>query len=115
MKTIPDLVGDRDQRPQRFTWAPGGYLVKCSQCGERFVGDKRARLCAPCAYNDAGLAKERARLWWCIHHAESLASITHRFSSLPLYPSEKFVKAVTETIDIAIHESQGEPFLRDHP
>jgi len=39
-----------DQRPQRFGWAPGSYLCHCSTCKKKFVGDKRAITCAPCAY-----------------------------------------------------------------
>jgi len=31
-------------------WAPGGYFCKCVTCLEHFVGDKRARSCADCAY-----------------------------------------------------------------
>ena len=50
---------ETDQRPQRFAWAPGNYIAKCSCCGKRFIGDKRAVLCAPCAYNDTEIAKLR--------------------------------------------------------
>jgi hypothetical protein len=40
----------RDDRPQRFGWAPGKYMNKCFECGAGFIGDKRARQCADCAY-----------------------------------------------------------------
>jgi hypothetical protein len=40
-----------DKRPQRYTWAPGGYLCSCVKCRENFAGDKRANLCADCAYS----------------------------------------------------------------
>ena len=56
-----------DERPMRFAWAPGGYIRTCSHCEKQFVGDKRAMICAPCAYNDAGMAellKDKARLDW---------------------------------------------------
>ena len=39
-----------DSRPKRGGWAPGSYCRKCDQCGEGFVGDKRASICADCAY-----------------------------------------------------------------
>jgi hypothetical protein len=39
-----------DPRPQRYGWAPGKYLNRCHDCKEQFIGDKRAILCAPCAY-----------------------------------------------------------------
>ena len=32
-----------------FGYAPGGYMSKCSVCGETFDGDKRAFNCLPCA------------------------------------------------------------------
>jgi hypothetical protein len=44
------------QRPQRYGWAPGSYLNHChgSGCKDRedktFIGDKRAIICADCAY-----------------------------------------------------------------
>jgi hypothetical protein len=40
-----------DTRPQRLGWAPGGYFCTCSKCEERFIGDKRAVMCADCAYS----------------------------------------------------------------
>lgn len=43
-----DLEGDK--RPQRHGWAPGNYFCRCHDCKEQFIGDKRAILCAPCAY-----------------------------------------------------------------
>lgn len=57
---LPTL-GEFDQRPQRFAWAPGNYSCKCWTCGKAFIGDKRAALCAPCAYNDAGVAQAVTR------------------------------------------------------
>jgi hypothetical protein len=39
-----------DKRPQRYGWAPGGYLQTCRTCNEHYSGDKRATLCADCAY-----------------------------------------------------------------
>jgi len=44
-----------DRRPARGWWAPGGYSNKCLQCGDYFVGDKRAGHCADCAYGDQEL------------------------------------------------------------
>jgi hypothetical protein len=46
----PKLKWKEDDRPQRYGWAPGSYLNKCSGCGDEFIGDKRAGSCADCAY-----------------------------------------------------------------
>lgn len=41
-----------DQRPAKthLGWAPGDYSNKCRKCGDYFSGDKRASMCADCAY-----------------------------------------------------------------
>ena len=39
-----------DKRPQRYFWAPGAYVHQCRDCGCNFCGDKRALMCADCAY-----------------------------------------------------------------
>jgi hypothetical protein len=39
-----------DQRPKRGFWAPGSYDCTCTKCGDLFIGDKRAVVCADCAY-----------------------------------------------------------------
>ncbi len=39
-----------DSRPQLGWWAPGGYLCRCRRCDDYFAGDKRAGICADCAY-----------------------------------------------------------------
>lgn len=39
-----------DSRPARRGWAPGHYSNRCGECGNDFIGDKRAVLCADCAY-----------------------------------------------------------------
>lgn len=39
-----------DNRPQLLGWAPGEYLCNCLQCDDQFIGDKRAAMCADCAY-----------------------------------------------------------------
>jgi hypothetical protein len=45
-----------DQRPKRYGWAPGSYLNHCHGIGckdledSTFIGDKRAIMCADCAY-----------------------------------------------------------------
>jgi len=50
----PGLYDDlmRDERPPKDMWAPGMYCGECSKCSKRFIGDKRATTCAPCAYGD---------------------------------------------------------------
>lgn len=47
-----------DMRPQRYGWAPGNYMCRCGGVGckdksredQLFIGDKRATMCADCAY-----------------------------------------------------------------
>lgn len=48
-----------DSRPQRGWWAPGSYMNKCVECGEGFIGDKRAGWCADCAYREAAAESEK--------------------------------------------------------
>ncbi len=46
------LKGKRDERPKRGYWAPGQCLRMCIRCSHHFMGDKRAEMCAVCAYKD---------------------------------------------------------------
>ena len=46
------LLTGCDPRPPLGGWAPGNYDNQCCHCEMFFVGDKRAKSCAPCAYND---------------------------------------------------------------
>ena len=39
-----------DPRPKKGGWAPGSYTAICKDCDKHFVGDKRAWICADCAY-----------------------------------------------------------------
>jgi len=41
-----------DTRPKRYGWTPGDYLNICGRCESKFVSDKRAQICADCAYHD---------------------------------------------------------------
>lgn len=52
-----------DDRPHRFGWAPGSYTCKCGDCGAQFIGEKRAFMCADCAYalTDEEAARRRER------------------------------------------------------
>lgn len=34
---------------QILGWAPGMYCCTCSECGARYLGDKRSVMCYPCA------------------------------------------------------------------
>lgn len=53
---FPDGEWIEDQRPMRHGWAPGGYMFKCRGCKHNggkdrvVIGDKRAIMCADCAY-----------------------------------------------------------------
>lgn len=54
--TITSLDGEN--RPPRYGWAPGRYFCRCHGEGckdksfedQQFIGDKRATMCADCAY-----------------------------------------------------------------
>jgi len=46
----------KDSRPQLGAWAPGNYMCVCSVCTSKFIGDKRAKVCADCAYENTVLA-----------------------------------------------------------
>lgn len=39
-----------DHRPPRDGWCDGEYMCMCFRCKTGFIGDKRAVLCADCAY-----------------------------------------------------------------
>ena len=41
----------QDTRPQKGWWAPGEYINYCRRCHDYFIGDKRAGMCADCAYS----------------------------------------------------------------
>lgn len=40
-----------DERERKGSWAPGSYICHCMQCKDLFIGDKRAMMCADCAYS----------------------------------------------------------------
>jgi hypothetical protein len=52
MSEINILLEAPDRRPQKGAWAPGNYMNTCMDCCEPFIGDKRAKQCAACAYGD---------------------------------------------------------------
>lgn len=57
----------QDDRPQRGWWAPGEYLNLCRRCNDYFIGDKRAGICADCAYPAMTCTNWRCykqALWW---------------------------------------------------
>ena len=39
-----------DKRPCNNGWCPGSYTCTCAVCRDIFIGDKRAVVCADCAY-----------------------------------------------------------------
>jgi len=39
-----------DEKCRCNGWAPGDYYNICTECGDQFVGDKRAWQCSRCAY-----------------------------------------------------------------
>jgi len=52
MKNRERYKWKEDKRPKKFLWAPGSYLNRCIECKKQFIGDKRARWCADCAYKE---------------------------------------------------------------
>lgn len=50
VKMFDFRTAKEDDRPQRGGWAPGNYGRECMRCGDSFIGDKRAWVCADCAY-----------------------------------------------------------------
>ena len=48
----PEPLGrvKEDGSPARGGWAGGDYLCRCMRCQQNFLGDKRALVCADCAY-----------------------------------------------------------------
>jgi len=48
----PWVDREKDERPQKGGWAPGNYINKCACCKKNFQGDKRAHICAVCAYDE---------------------------------------------------------------
>lgn len=50
--TTSTLVDELRQRGVKFPlygFAPGNYNGPCRSCARRFTGDKRSRICLPCA------------------------------------------------------------------
>ncbi len=48
-------IPNADERPKRLGWAPGRYISRCLSANckiadNTFIGDKRATMCADCAY-----------------------------------------------------------------
>ena len=39
-----------DKRPCNNGWRPENYMNPCAVCRDLFIGDKRAVVCADCAY-----------------------------------------------------------------
>lgn len=44
------ICKNADKRPPKYGWAAGMYDQNCYQCKKDFIGDKRASMCADCAY-----------------------------------------------------------------
>ncbi len=46
---------NNQQRPAKGKWSPGTYQCRCIRCNRMFIGDKRATVCADCAYKATSL------------------------------------------------------------
>jgi hypothetical protein len=51
-KQRPPVVdsGKVDGRAKLNGWMPGRFLQRCSDCDEKYQGDRKSRSCADCAY-----------------------------------------------------------------
>lgn len=100
-----------DTRPKKYGWAPGNYTCKCSECGCDFVGDKRASMCADCAYSKKTerIANKRAKAYRRqqvidLHVANPKLSDTKLGEHFGIAPATagKYVKQYKQTIEPAI-------------
>ena len=53
---------NQDYRPKKGWWAPGDYFNTCTVCDTLFIGDKRAGVCADCAYAELESASSVSKL-----------------------------------------------------
>jgi len=100
-----------DTRPKKHGWAPGNYTCKCSECGCDFVGDKRATMCADCAYSKKieKIANKKAKVYRRsqvidLHIANPTLSDTKLGKHFGIAPATagKYVKQYKQTIEPAI-------------
>jgi len=114
MTIDPEIVTaakNRDTRPSRGAWSPGAYLNRCSQCGDMFIGNKRAFSCAPCAYQDLDrIKKPRFKLspelcdgdsWTVVDtKKDALAAVQAWFDEADMFgPGESFNVSIVEMSD----------------
>lgn len=65
------LIGDDRPPLLHLRWAPGNYSNRCCECGEMFIGDKRAGMCADCAYDIEENGRRRRIQIGTIGHVDS--------------------------------------------
>lgn len=58
---IPDFL-NIDTRPPKNGWCTGGYIARCRNCSENFIGAKGSWCCSDCAY-DFSEQLEYEQLW----------------------------------------------------
>jgi len=63
-----DLHYKNDDREQKGMWAPGDYCCVCSQCKDKYYGDKRSTVCADCAYKEQPVEECEDYLPPCLHN-----------------------------------------------
>jgi hypothetical protein len=58
-----------DNRPQKYGWAHGNYKQTSCICKEPFIGEKRAVMCADCAYSKevADFIGTEEEVFYCPH------------------------------------------------
>ena len=64
-----------DHRPPRGGWADGYYMCRCCKCDDVFIGDKRAVICADCAYAVPCATEKEKEIGWSVN-PELLDEIT---------------------------------------
>lgn len=95
----PWLEG-RDTRPKLGAWAPGKYFNECSDCEENFIGDKRAQVCADCAYGPTGETYEIETL------EDMLAIPDHRIDA--------FMKDLRSFLEVGVKVMHLISAIQDH-
>lgn len=60
LELFPEPAAPSDMDLKGYGYAPGDYEAHCYVCGQKFIGDKRAGTCRPCAVNAVKFYAERS-------------------------------------------------------
>lgn len=99
-----------DSRSKRHAWAPGAYHCSCGRCGQMFAGDKRARMCADCAYENWNPTHRHLKtggLYQVLHAATIEATMTPAV----VYEGQDGGKWVRPQVEF--HDGRFQPIVKD--